>query len=204
MQLNEITVRQKYKEFYGKNTEKMELLIKDNRIPLNMKDIIERRLNSEQEDWKNNYFDTCDALVQFNGKIKIIRNCKILKQISSRTSLENGRIKITESQYKKLKGKEFKISELKLNNYLTKEEAKSHPIWKYLLENYLNKYVDLVFNKRSGENMALWINQEELILRAWYVCRLEYRSYANGRYNLDIDYGRLVGVATELQELKDE
>lgn len=197
--LNEQPLREKYKEFYGKNTEQMELLIKDNRIPLTMKQIIERRLNSNMSDWKNNYFDTCDALVQFNGKIKIIKNCKILKDMTSKTELESDGIKITEQQYKKIKGKEFDVSKLKFNEYLTKEEAKTHPIWKELIGKYLNDYTDLVFSINSGTNMSIWINKEDLIVRAWCVSGLGYWSGADGGDDVGDDGGRLVGLASEMQ-----
>jgi len=181
MNLNDISPREKYKEFYRKNIEQMQLLVRDNRTPLTMKDIIERRINSSQVDWRNNYFDTCDAIVQFNGEIKVIKNCNVLKSMNKDTKIENGGIKITEKQFKNLKGKKFKIKGMKLNEYLTKKEAKSHPIWKYLLGNLLNKYADLVFSINSEDNMAIWTNTENLILRAWCVGRLGSGSDAGGR-----------------------
>jgi hypothetical protein len=200
MNLNEKPLREKYKEFYGKNTEQMELLIKDNRIPLTMQQIIERRLNSKQDDWKTNYFDTCDGLVQFKGKIKIIKNCKLLKEMTSKTELTNGGIKITEKDYKKLKGKEFDISKIKFNNYLTKEEVKKHPIWKGLLGEYLSTYIELVFPNNIDKLMEVWIDNKELILRAWCVGGLGYGSGASGWDDLGYDGGRLVGIATELRD----
>lgn len=203
MNLNEKPIREKYKEFYGKNPEQMELLIKDKRIPLTFKQIVERRLNST-EDWRTNYFDTCDALVQFNGKIKIIKNCEILKEMNSKTKLTDGGIKITKEQYKKLKGKEFEISKLNFNNSLTKEEVKNHPIWKELLGKYLGTYIELVFPNNTNKMMAIWINEEELILRAWCASRLEDWAFAGGGNDLGVVSGRLVGLATELQEREDE
>jgi len=202
--LNEQPKREKYKEFYGENTKQMELLIKDNRIPMTMKQIIERRLNSKQDDWRDNYFDTCDALVQFKGKIKIIKDCELLKSINSNTLLDKGGIKITEIQYKKLKGEEFNINNLKLNSFLTKEEAKYHSIWKCLLGNLLYKYINLVFLKQK-EGMGIYINNEELILnneelilRAWYVNRLGLSCDAYGGRHLDCGYGRFLGIASEM------
>ena len=38
---------------------------------------------------------------------------------------------------------------------------------------------------------------KELLCRAWYVRRLDNRSNANGRNDLDNDNGRLVGIAPE-------
>lgn len=197
MELNEKPIREKYKEFYGKNIEQMELLIKDKRIPLTMKQIIERRLNSTQDDWKDNYFDTCDAAIQFNGKIKIIKDCKILKRMTKNTKLVNGKIKVTESQYKKLKAKEFDLSKLKLDKDLTKEEALSHPIWKYLLGNYLENYVELVFCQYD-RTMGLWVSGENLLLSAWCVSVLNDRAGSDARSDLDDVRGRFASVASEM------
>ncbi|KKL23100.1 hypothetical protein LCGC14_2428760, partial [marine sediment metagenome] len=167
-------------------------------VPLTMKDIVERRLNSNQEDWKNNYFDTCDAIVQLKGKIKIIKNCKILKDMNKNTELEGGAIKVTEQTYRKLKGKEFDTAKLKLNEDLSKEEVKKHPIWKYLIGNLLNKYIDLVF-KDFNNAMYIWVDTEELNLRAWYVDRLDNRAWSDARASLGSGRGRFAGVAPEAQ-----
>ena len=60
LDLNQIIVP--YKEFYGRNTEQMPLLIAEGRIPLSVAGVMEQRLRSEKPDWKNNYFDTGDAV----------------------------------------------------------------------------------------------------------------------------------------------
>lgn len=185
MQLNETPLREKYKEFYGKNTEQMELLIKDKGIPLTMKQIIERRLNSKQPDWKDNYFDTCDSIAYGeNRKFKIIKNCKILKLMNKDTKLDNGRIKITKKIYKNLKGKEFE------------ENTPTEEIWKYLLKELYEPYI-----KMLGYCPEYYIYLRDFTLGAWCVGRLggDGRSGASGRSYLDDDIGRLVGVASETQ-----
>ena len=201
MQLNDIKPkREKYQEFYGRNIEQMELLIKDKRKPMTVKQIIERRLNSKQNNWRENYFDTCDAIVRYKDNIKVILNCNLLKKITKKTELTNGGIKTTEKEYQKLKGKEFSISKLELNGWLTKEKALKHPIWRYLLGNLHKDYVELVFRNREKNNlMGVFINNEQLILRLWYVSRLDARSNAGGWSILGVDDGRLVGVAPEAQ-----
>lgn len=131
MELNEKPIREKYKEFCGVGNEQMELLIKDKRVPLTIRQICERRIKSNQNDWRNNPFDSCDACIYGkNGKFKIVKNCKIIKSINSKTNLVKGAIKITEKEYNKIKSKEF-------DEETTKEE-----IWKELLEDLFENYVE--------------------------------------------------------------
>lgn len=183
MNLNEKPIREKYKDFYGSNTEKMELLIKDKRIPMTTKQIIERRLNSEQEDWRRNYFDTCDAVVYGkNGKFKIIKNCNKLKEMNSKTKLKKGAIKISKKFYDSIDCEEFS------------KETDKEVIWKYLIEELYNKYIKLIdycpiFYVTPNDNYTL---------RAWYVCGLEGRSSAEGWSDLGDDFGRLLGIASEM------
>lgn len=195
IQLNNKPVRERYKVFEGSLISQMPKLIKDKRIPMTMKQIIERRLNSNQEDWKDNWFDTCDAVVQFSGKIKIVKSCELIRSINEKTKLGSGAIEITKQQYKRLKGKEFDKS--LVDKSLTKEEALNHPIWKYLLGTHLKKYVELVF--RDNETaMKIWLRDEELLLRAWFVYGTGNGSSAGGGNHLDYVGGRLVGVASEM------
>lgn len=198
--LNERQTREKYKAFEGRYTEQMPVLIKENRITLSMKQIIERRINSKQNDWRNNWFDTCDAIAYGkNGKFKIIKNCEMLKQINPKTKLKNGAIPTTEKEYNKLKGKEFDCSEISLNRLLTKTEALTHHVWKYLLEEHLKEYIELAF-KHDNLMMGVWTNKEEFCVRAFCVGRLDDGSGLSGRHALDGDFGRLVGIASEMQE----
>lgn len=182
MNLNENPIREKYKEFYGRTIEQTELLIKDKRIPLTLKQIIERRLNSKQEDWRNHYFDTCDAVIVFKDRFKIIRNCNILKEITSKTKLINCGVELTEKEYNSLKGKEFK------NN--TSKEV----VLRYLLGNLYKKYI-----KFLGFCPNYYLTSYQLNLRAFYVYGLENRSYVNGGVDLGGGAGgRLVGLASEM------
>lgn len=186
MKLNETQLREKYKEFYGRNNGRMELLIKDNRIPMSVKQIIERRLNSNQKDWRNNYFDTCDAIFYGdNGKFKIVKNSKIPREMTKETKLENGAIKITKAQYNKIKSKEFD------------NETKKEIIWKYLLEELYEPYIKLL-----GFCPDFYFNDDDnkYCVRVAFVCGLGVRSRLFGSYNLDDVSGRFVGLVKELQE----
>ena len=190
MNLNETPIREKYKEFYGSYTLQMELLRKDNRIPMTMKDIIERRLNSKQKDWKSNYFNTCDAIIYGKeGKFKIVKNCDILKNVNSKTNLQSGRIKITEKEYAMIDSPEFR-------------ENDEEQVWKYLIQELYDGYVQM-----SGFLSAIYVSgHDEFLIRAWCVYWLDDngRSDANGDGNLDDDDGRLVGLASEMQDLEEK
>ena len=188
MNLNEKPTREKYKEFYGSNIEQMELLIKDKRIPMTVKQIIERRLNSKQDDWKNNYFDTCDAVVYGeNGKFKIVKDCKILRKMNKETELENGAIKITKQEYDKYKGKEFN------------KNSKKEEIWQYLIGDLYKKYIKMLDYVPN-----YFIGSKCYSIRAFLVYGLGGESVVFDGGNLDIAYARLVGVASEMRESSDK
>ena len=112
-----------------------------------------------------------------------------------------------------MQGEEFKKGKLgKVDERLSKEQAKAHPVWKVLARDQalLNDYVDYIF----GEHQARFAKDTPLEdvramevypssaqgntpdLRAWFVSRLEYRSGA-GVKNVDCDNGRLLGIAPE-------
>lgn len=185
MNLNEKPIREKYKEFFGKNNEKMSELIEDGRIPMTVKQIIERRLNSELDDWKDNYFFTCDAIVYGkDGKFKIEKNSKKLLEMNKNTKLKNGAIPISQEYYESIDSPEF-------------SEDDGDEVWKYLLEDLYDDYV-----KFLSFCSLICVNSESYVLRAWCVNRLEYGSYADGRGGLDLDGGRFVGIASEMLEEK--
>ena len=187
MNLNEIPIREKYKEFYGNNCVQMKLLIKDKRTPLSIKQIIERRLNSNQPDWKDNYFDTCDAIIYGEkGKFKIVKNAKILKEMNENTKLINGAIPITKKFYDKLKLKEFDL------------ETSKEIIWEYLLKNLYPKYIKLLgYIPEVG-----FSSSDSYCVKASFVGRLVNGSRLFGGDGLDDDCGRLVGLASEMLESK--
>lgn len=184
MNLNEKPVREKYKEFYGSNTEQMELLIKDNRIPLSIKQIIERRLNSKQNDWKDNYFDTCDACVYGeDGKFKIVKNSEKLLKMTPITELKDGGILVAKSFYEKLKSKEFS------------QDTPKEKIWKELLNELYEPYI-----KMLGYCPDVYFNKDDVFcIRAFYIRRLVSWSRVYGRSSLHGDGVRLVGLASEMQ-----
>ena len=113
-----------------------------------------------------------------------------------------------------MQGEEFKKGKLgKVDERLSKEQAKAHPVWKVLARDQalLNDYVDYIF----GEYQARFAKDTPLEdvramgvypssaqgntpdLRAWYVDGLEYRSGAAGVRSVDRDIGRLLGISPE-------
>ncbi len=115
---------------------------------------------------------------------------------------------MTEEAYNALQGEEFKKGKLgKVDEWLSREAVKSHPVWKVLArdQGLLNDYTDYIFaegKQRFGNDEAMGIfpssaQENTPELRAWYVNRLGNRSYALGWGDLDSDDVRFVGIAPE-------
>jgi len=196
MELNEKPKREKYKVFEGVITEQMPKLIADKRIPMTFEEIADRIINSKQDNWRNNWFDTCDAIVCSGNKIKIIKRCPALLKLNEKTKLIDGGIRLQLKAYNNFKDKEFDKNKVKLNEELTKKEALKHPIWKYLLGKYHKKYVELVF-KENETAMGMWVLSENLILCSWFAYGFCLGAWAFGYCRLGYARGRLVGVAKE-------
>jgi len=68
-----------YKEFYGPNVKQMPALVAEGRVPMNVSQLMQRRLdvrNGPQDvktDWMGNYFDTGDAVAYHpDGRVNLI------------------------------------------------------------------------------------------------------------------------------------
>ena len=112
---------------------------------------------------------TSDSIIYYEDKVKIIykENLDIVynpkKQNFSELAknLSHGALLMSPRLYYELEGPEFTRKELEqagiwyydseryreLNEYLSKEEAKNHPIWKTLArdDEFLSKYIDRIF-----------------------------------------------------------
>ena len=172
-----------YKEFFGKYNEQMPNLIGEGFKPMSVYDIIEKRLDGDKY-FEDNYFDTCDAIVYGKkGKFKIIKNCLALLNITPKTKLERGAIKISKVEYENYTAREF-------NKESTKEE-----IWKYFLEDLYERYI-----KKLGYCPEVYRSQEEFRILAFCVFGLDGGSRLGGGVHLDVDDCRLVGyLASETQ-----
>ena len=215
LQLNEQVVP--YKEFYGRITEQMPLLVEDGRVPMSSADLMDRRLEVRghkfspevRSAWHDNYFYTSDGILYHpDRKIKVVPDFQSLRELHSKSKLIGGALVLEPGVYEATQAEEFTKENLKniIKNSLSRDVAKSNHFWKILArdQNRLNAYVDFVFDETKrrfsyDQNMGLYIGttQKEPTARSWVVDWLEFRSDAFGRGHLGSDDGRLVGVAPE-------
>ena len=124
----------------------------------------------------------------------------------------NGALILGEDVYKALQGEEFRKGMLgkTTGEWLSKPEAKSHPVWKVLARDQalLDDYVDYIFAKckeqeRFGYDTAMGVSLVDSCSRnspemnVWCVGGLGGRSGAYGWVDLGGVSGRLVGIAPE-------
>ena len=212
LELSEVIVP--YKEFYGKNTERMPELIAEGRFPLSTAGIMERRLHSTLSAWKDNYFDSDDAIVYGpENKFKIVRGAQFLRTLNPQSILSSGALAIGNEAYAGIDGAEFsrKDNGLIFERDLTLAEVKSHPVWQALVgdQALLDEYAGRMFSEmktRFGydDAMGMYLASQPKVAnaRALYVLWLEGRSRLSGRLDLVVDDGRLVGVAPEAHSAK--
>ncbi len=220
LQLNEPTID--FKEYFGRNIDQMPKLIEEGRTPLSASGLMERRLETlsasdpVNNSWWNNYFDTGDSVFYYpDGRIKVVLDAKPLREISSESKLQNGALVLPDGLYEQLEGQEFTREQVAkyVDRQLTSKDAKNNPVWVALArdQNLLNAYVDAVFSEAKqqfgyNENMGVYVDNAQNVPtgRLWAVIRgLGGSSSANGRNNLDVDDGRLVGVAAEPQAARE-
>src|SRR3989344_6022217 len=197
--------REAYQEFYGQNVKQMPKLIADGRVPMNVSQLMQRRLdvrNSEavKGSYMNNYFDTGDAVVYHpDGRVKIVLDSQTLRDMTPESQRNSGALVLTSDVYNSLQGEEFKKGKLgNVNDGLSKEDVKVHPVWKVLARDQalLDDYTDFIFGEyqlRFAKDSALddlklmgiypgSANGTAPEMRAWFVGGLEDWSYADGRY----------------------
>jgi len=204
-----------YKEFYGRNTERMPQIMAEGRVPMSTATLIQRRLDTRNAEtdykssWMDNYFDTGDAVVYHpNGNIKVVLDSQTLREINPKSQLSSGALVLADGAYETLQGTEFTRKELEahVGNSLSREQVKSNPIWKVLArdDGLLADYTDHIFaeaKQRFGydSNMGVYLADKQKIptMKAWCVRWLDDGSYADGGDSLDCESGRLVGIAPE-------
>ncbi|MGC9309198.1 MAG: hypothetical protein ACP5D2_00700 [Candidatus Nanoarchaeia archaeon] len=217
--------RDRFQWYEGRNIDQMPKLmpklIADGRVPMNTAQLMQRRLDMRNSDeevksaWMGNYFDTGDAVVYHpNGRAKIVFDSEDLRNMTPSSPRNGGALVVGEDVYNALEGEEFKKGKLgKVNEIMSREDVKSHPVWKVLArdQTLLNDYTDYIF----GEYQARFDNNTSLEdiramgvfpsscrgdkpeMRAWYVYGLGGRSNALGGSDLDLNDGRFVGIAPE-------
>ena len=213
LQLNALN----YKEFYGRSTEQMPILIAEGRTPLSIAGLMRRRLevlNSSDEVKRfywDNYFDTGDGIAYHpDGRGKIVLDAQPLRELTPSSQLRNGALVLPSGVYDRLEGVEFSREDLAkyiTGGRLKQGNVKKNRVWQVLArdENLLNDYAKAVFSQlreRYNEDraMGLYRGSAENVptMRSWYLNRLGSRSNADV-IHLGFDVGRLVGVAPEAQ-----
>ena len=204
-----------YKDFRSDDAQtylaQMPLVIADNRIPLSVANLMERRLHAGKSAvaWKDNYFDTGDGIAYNAGgsKFKIVLDSQDLRKVTPQTEPKNGALVLGDGIYEQLQGQEFTRSDLKslLERDLSADEVKAHPVWKALARDdaLLTEYTDTMFAEMKTRftydtAMGLYLASGEKVptLRAAFVIGLVDWSQFSGRCNLDVNR-RLVGVEPE-------
>jgi hypothetical protein len=209
-----------FKEFYGRNTEQMPKLIAEGRVPMNTSELMQRRLDYRngpaevKTAWMDNYFDTGDAVVYHpNRDVKIVLDSQTLREMTPESRINGGALVLSEDVYEALQGEVFKKGKLgRVGDYsMSREDVKAHPVWRVLArdQTLLNDYVDFIFaegKERFFYDTAMGVfptsrGGDKLEMRAWYVGRLEDRSFTDGGYDLVYGGGRLVGIASNARDL---
>jgi hypothetical protein len=200
-----------YKIFYGNNLIRMPPLMAEGRVPINVTQLMQIRLdyrNGPQDVksfWMTNYFDTGDAVVYNpNGDVKVVLDSQTLREMNSQSTLRKMALLLTEDVYKALEGEVFKKGKLgKVNASLTRAETKAQPIWQVLArdKSLLADYVDFIFAKGKesynyDELMGVYPSScsgDQPEMRSLCVSGLYDGSVLSGRSDVDFDGGQLVG-----------
>jgi len=204
--------RSKFKVYEGRNTKQMSRLIDDDRVPANVPQIMQRRLELEGDEtgvktfYMNHWFDTGDAIVYHpDGRAKVVFDSKHLRDMTPDTPRNGGALILGEDVYCILEGEEFGEGEFgKTRDYLSKADVKAHLVWKALArgdQKLLNDYADYIF-KEGGfdKGMAVYLGSasgDTPEMRAWYVSGLGVGSGVSGGRGLGGGVGRLLGIASE-------
>ncbi len=149
---------------------------------------------------------------------------KYLGLINPQEQLINGAVNLgINDRYENLKGDGVltttreKLAEV-IDNPMTKQQAKDSLFWRFVLRHPdevpkefaisgLHEEAILYIFAEDNQGFQYFNTNMEVYsgscsknvpeMRAWSVRGLDNRSYANGLYDLDYDFGRLVGIAPE-------
>jgi hypothetical protein len=212
--LNEPTLVKPYEMYEGRNTKRMPELLADGRTPASVADIMERRLNSQNPNWKSLYFDTGDLIAYHpNGNVKVVRDAQLLRELTPKTQVVNGALMLPDGMYESLDGVEFKRTDAVFDKDLKLQDARIHQFWQYVARDdaLLASYADAMFPEMKAqfgfdEAMGIYLagKPEQPQARALFVGRLDSRSRLGGRDDLGGGSGRLVGVAPEARSAPNQ
>ena len=158
-------------EYEGPIIHTMPNLIYAGQVPLSIKDIMEQRVfawNSEDEElaqlWGGNNFNSGDGIKYHpNGKLKIVPDSKLLREINSETDLVwGGSQALEEGTFDEADGFEFTREDVRefANKYMSKKEALNNPFWQAFAQEdktLLGEYINQVYSRTQPNDFA---NQE--------------------------------------------
>ena len=206
-----------YKEFFGRNIDKMPELVASGLTPMTFADVMKRRLEvlggdkNVADAWWNNYFDTTDIVAYHpDGRVKIVLDSQSAREINPKSTVRNGAVVLPSTDvYEQLSGQEFSKEEVEKyakSESLTLKQVLSNPIWAALAKDTKlhEEYAKATFKEAKQQygydkNMGVYLSgfKEVPNFRLWLSDRLGNLSDANGNSSLDNSSGRLVGVAPE-------
>jgi len=116
-----------YRRFDGRNTEQMQKLVADDRTPMNVLDVWERRIDVDRDPtpirtaWQDQYFDTGDGLgYNMDGELKVVRDAQPLRSMTAQSTLRSGALILTPKTYAAQQGLVFSNAERReFNLYAT-------------------------------------------------------------------------------------
>src|SRR3989339_426832 len=183
-----------YKEFPGKYLKTMPKLRAEGRIPANVSQFMQIRLNFRngpetiKNAWLNNY-DTCDAVIYHpeTQNILIDLDSEMLIKISPNP--------------KKLYNGALLLSENRDEAFAIYEQLKKQPNVVELKNTRIKRTIDFNSKKEGCETpMSIILGSCKGTtpeMRAWYLGRLSNESYVNGADDLDDGGSHLMGILPE-------
>ena len=109
----------RFEIYKGRNVDAMPKLLADGRIPMNVSQLMQRRLDLRNDDtgvkdfYIDNYFDTGDAVVYHpDDRVKIVLDSQHLRDMTPESPRNGGALILGEDVYKVLEGEEFKKGKL--------------------------------------------------------------------------------------------
>ncbi len=194
------------KLFEGEYREVMPAIIEAGLVPASPSWVMEQRNKSagtnNQDSLWNIYWDTDCGLAGDSKKVYLFPHSKELRKITPDTKLTGSGIANSDIS----KAVIYSRADLKLNETLTEEEARKHPIWQELAgsQKRLDSYVENAFrlgkDKFNYDKMMGVYAPDDEVQRAVVLLWLNNRSNANGDRFLGNFNARLVGVRSGVRE----
>ncbi len=212
-----VIVSSGFEVFEGKPYVELMPEIDNKNLILGINGIMRRRVFGSEKDknyFRNNLFFTVDGCACApDGSFKLVYDCKLLKGVSSKSSLVDGSLILEDGVYESLKGVEFTSGDRRYANMdLSESAAKREMFWLAFARNdqeLLDKYAEELFkflkdlkNEDKGMRVVLPEIPEKHSLRAWCLGWFDCYDFRSGALGCSLGGGaRLVRVvAPEAQK----